>query len=124
MQQDRTRIFHIVEQDLAELKKKYLDTPLKKPRSQQSFSFRNSPMTYLHTSSSRGRLDTTEKLRQRIEEEQRKSTQLDQEISEKQSQIEELRKSVNGLPNTLEKQKELSKRIKTYENSLEKAIQK
>ena len=110
------------EQELAELKKKYLDSPSKKQK--KDVTLRESLSSHLQSTTSRATLDMPEKLKQRIEEEKTKSVKLDEQIAEYQAKVDQLRRSMGGVNSTADKQKELSKKIKTYENSLEKAIQK
>ena len=65
-----------------------------------------------------------ENLKQRIDEEKRKSDYLDQEIARYQSELLELRKNMGGVNSEAEKQKKLNKEIKNLENRLDKAMQK
>ena len=65
-----------------------------------------------------------ENLKQRIEEEKRKSDRLDQEIAKYQNELLELRKNMGGVNSEAEKQKKLNKEIKNLENRLDKAMQK
>jgi chromosome segregation ATPase len=80
--------------------------------------------TSMMHSTSRFSADMPENLKQRIEEEKRKSEKLDQEILRYQNELLELRKNMGGVNSEAEKQKKLNKEIKNLENRLDKAMQK
>ena len=65
-----------------------------------------------------------EKIKQRIEEERKKSAELDEQISNYQEKVNELRKNLGGVYSTSDKQKQVTREIKTLENRLDKAMQK
>jgi coiled-coil domain-containing protein 63/114 len=75
-------------------------------------------------STSRFSLDMPETLKQKIDAEKQKSSDLDKKIAEYQEILLQLRKNMGGVNSGAEKQKKLSKEIKNLENRLDKAMQK
>ena len=116
---------YIDEEELAELKKKYLETPAKSKRSKQTkdSTYPEGTSSMMH-STSKFSLDMPETLKQKIEQEKLKSEDLDKKIEEYQEILLQLRKNIGGVNSGAEKQKKLSKEIKNLENRLDKAMQK
>jgi len=84
----------------------------------------NSVQSPYLTTTSRMSLDMPEKIKHRIEEERKKSAELDEQISNYQEKVNELRKNLGGVYSTSDKQKQVTREIKTLENRLDKAMQK
>jgi coiled-coil domain-containing protein 63/114 len=111
---------------LAELKKKYLETPgqkSKRSRQTKDSSYPEGTSSMLHTSS-KFSIDMPETLKHKIDQEKLKSQELDKKIAEYQETLLQLRKNMGGVNSGVEKQKKMSKEIKNLENRLDKAMQK
>ncbi|OMJ85722.1 hypothetical protein SteCoe_12918 [Stentor coeruleus] len=114
------------EDELAELKKKYLETPGQKSKRSKNLkdtSYPEGTSSLMHTTS-KFSLDMPDTLKAKIEQEKQKSQDLDKKITEYQDILLQLRKNMGGVNSGAEKQKKLSKEIKNLENRLDKAMQK
>ena len=122
--------FHLDEEELAALRRKYIDNPAKtrssrpgKDTSQQSEAL--NPL--LSSSTSKLTLDLPEVLRQKIKREQEREEELNRQIELYQQKIEDQRterKKLGGINAAQENQKQLAKQVKILENRLDKANQK
>jgi len=122
--------FHLDEEELAALRRKYIDNPAKtrsnrpgKDTSQQSEVL--NPL--LSSSTSKLTLDLPEVLRQKIKREQEREEELNRQIELYQQKIEDQRterKKLGGINAAQENQKQLAKQVKILENRLDKANQK